>query len=179
MKKTLFAVLAVVTFCFSMAAQAEIGDCGKWDSTTDRYNCRFQASAYIGGRMTEIAGRLYQDSDNLGLTDAERVGVKNYVNQVNQEIIADCGFKNYECHVEHYTIAINQLEAYEAKKKSEKKVNATSAKANLGSFVNTAPAAQRPTQVSPEERALMERVNKAQKKLDAIPTYNADNEVGD
>ena len=178
MKKTLFAVLAVIAFCFSTFAMAEIGDCAKWDNTMDRYNCRFKASVYIGGRMTEIAGRLYQDSDNLGLTDAERVGVKKYHDQVNQEIIADCGYQGYECQVQHYTIAINQLEAYEAKKKSEKKARSPKTKADLGSFINTAPAAQRPTQVSPEERALMERVNKAQKKLDAIPTYNADNEVG-
>lgn len=177
MKKTIFAVLAAVAFCFSVVAQAEIGDCGKWDSTTDRYNCRFKASAYVGGRMTEIAGRLYQDSDNLGLTDAERIGVKNYANQVQKEIIADCGFKNYECHVEHYTIAINQLEAYEAKKKSEKKVKAPSSKANLGSFVGG--ATQQQEKVSPQEQALRDRVAKAQKHLDSIPVKNSDDEYGD
>lgn len=175
MKKTFFAVLAIVV---STMVFAEVGNCGRWESTMDRVSCRLKASAAVGGQMGEVAGRLYQDRDGLGLTDLERAGVKNYHSQVNKEIVDDCGYQGYECQVQHYTAALNQLLAFEAKKKAEKQARAPKTQASLSSFVNTAPPAQRSTQVSAEERAIMERVNKAQKKLDSIPTYNADNEVG-
>ena len=146
------------------------------------------ASAYwqekmntIAGMANNLAGQLYQDRKDLGLTDEERVNIKNWYMATAKEIHARCGYNNPECSAKYFDKVYDDLRAFEQQKMAEKeKRMANRPMPSLSGTMKgqAAQPAQKKSYIISDAEA-KKRYQESQKVLDSIPESNSEEFEGD